>query len=59
MTSLRWVHATTRGGCADVAKWPSTAHSRPTPSPVSVPLPNSSMIQRDLQTKIQTGVRRD
>lgn len=45
---LKCVHSTTRGGRGSAAKWRSVAHSRPTPSAASVPLPNSSMMQRDL-----------
>ena len=48
-TSLKWVQATTLGGSGRSAKALRVAHSSPTPSAVSVPLPNSSMMQRDLQ----------
>lgn len=47
-TSLKCVQATTLGGAAAVAKRCRMAQSRPTPSQVSVPLPNSSMMHSDL-----------
>ena len=49
-TSLKWVQATIFGGEEAVAKLCSVAQSRPTPSQVSVPLPNSSIIHSDLHT---------
>ena len=47
-TSLKCVHAMTFGEGDMLAKRRSVAHSRPTPSAVSVPLPNSSMMHSDL-----------
>ena len=48
MTSLKCVHAMTLGAGDMSAKRRSVAHSKPTPSAVKVPFPNSSMMHRDL-----------
>jgi hypothetical protein len=47
-TSLKCVHAMAFGEGDMAAKRRNVAHSRPTPSAVNVPLPNSSMIHSDL-----------
>ena len=49
MTSLKCVQAMTLGAGDMPANRRSVAHSRPTPSLVSVPFPNSSMTHSDLR----------
>jgi len=52
MTSLKCVHAMTLGADDMSANRRSVAHSRPTPSGVSVPFPNSSMMHSDLPARL-------
>jgi hypothetical protein len=47
--SLKWVHAITFGEGPPRAKLSKLADSKPMPSLVNVPLPNSSIRHRDLQ----------
>jgi hypothetical protein len=54
--SLKCVQAMTLGGSGRrSARCCSAAHSRPTPSEASVPLPNSSMMHRDLSHRTQAA----
>ena len=51
-SSWKWVQASVRGGCAMLQNCCSDAASSPTPSYVSVPLPNSSQMMREWQVAL-------